>query len=345
MQVLTPDLKIRLYKEYENISSWRLFGNKTVHYINAYFASGKTQFGSLLIDFLETNFEEQHQFDSFVDNWGLAGLMAYSPIVQEIWNQQSEVNTEEYTRIMLAARVESLPHLIEVQKAFNMTVYDCLFNEGPNWTKGLTPTQRFYLISNSSEGELEIKKYATTLRYNYDVCSDFGDSGYLISDMFKEDDCANLLRHYNFNPTEEFSADNIAAICLVEFKEMVNNNYVIKRCKNCGRYFVPTKRINTEYCDRVNKVSSNGVVKTCKEIGPLISYTNKTVKDPLIDIYRKAYKLMHSRKTKGKHKITEDEFKAWTSCALMKIDDVRKGKLTLEEFQLWVNETKSKKII
>ena len=102
-----------------------------------------------------------------------------------------------------------------------------------------------------------------------------------------------------------------------EFMQIMKNGRQIKRCKNCGKYFVLTDNRKREYCDRPFK---NG--KKCSEIGHLIYYKQSLgdENDPL-RIARGFYNTMYSRMSRALDKlpgqesekdISEEEFKDWS---------------------------------
>ena len=142
---------------------------------------------------------------------------------------------------------------------------------------------------------------------------------------------------FDFEVVTLLSSDKILSICYAEITRMIENNQIVKKCNNCGLYFTPTKRIDETYCDRVVKILANGTQRTCKDIGPLIKYAKKTNNDPIIEIYRRAYKTYHSRiKAKGKSNISKKEFYDWKTEAEKKMEGIRQGKITIEEFRDWV---------
>ena len=76
----------------------------------------------------------------------------------------------------------------------------------------------------------------------------------------------------------------ISILC-IEFREFVSYpKNIIRKCKNCGKYFIPENLKATKYC---NNIFENG--KTCREIGKEKSYKNNLKSDKLLELYRKRY--------------------------------------------------------
>ena len=84
----------------------------------------------------------------------------------------------------------------------------------------------------------------------------------------------------------------------------MRNDIHIKKCKNCGNYFVPLNRSDEQYCCRVQ---SNG--KMCREL----DYEEKINADTLLTIYRTAYKTHNARKRRNQNnKVNaEKEINEW----------------------------------
>lgn len=128
---------------------------------------------------------------------------------------------------------------------------------------------------------------------------------------------------------EHFEINSIDSFCIFAIARLHNSHIVVKRCENCGDFFVPSVRSDEVYC---NKVLSNG--RTCKQVG----YENKINSDEVLREYRKAYKTKNAFKNRNKHNNlnAEKDFKKWVYAAKQKIEDCRNGIITLEEFKEWL---------
>lgn len=60
-------------------------------------------------------------------------------------------------------------------------------------------------------------------------------------------------------------SNNISSVCYAILEELLKtDNYPIKKCQNCGMYFIPNSRLDEIYCDYSKE---NG--KTCKGQGTI----------------------------------------------------------------------------
>ena len=72
-----------------------------------------------------------------------------------------------------------------------------------------------------------------------------------------------------------------------EFIKMIEHDIFIKKCKNCERFFIPKRRADTEYCDRI--FGETG--RKCSEVGATLRYEKKVANNPILDAHKKAYQI------------------------------------------------------
>ena len=77
------------------------------------------------------------------------------------------------------------------------------------------------------------------------------------------------------------------ALMRFEMMKIITQEVLIKKCANCGRYFILDGRTDVEYCSRP---LANQPEKTCKDIGALNKYMDKVNADPIRKEYHRAYK-------------------------------------------------------
>jgi len=152
--------------------------------------------------------------------------------------------------------------------------------------------------------------------------------------------------HSQFPPlalTYGFAADNGHTVLLPcydlvslpqyiyhEFMRLVSANLYLRRCKNCGKYFVIYGERILEYCNNIPPDSA----KPCSAIGPAKLYNQKVKQDPILEVYTRAYKKYVARKRSGS--ISEKEFKDWTVKARRLRETAYKLKISPEIFAGWM---------
>lgn len=101
-----------------------------------------------------------------------------------------------------------------------------------------------------------------------------------------------------------------------EIREFFLRDIEIKRCANCGDFFIPTGKYNTDCCDRIPK----GQKYSCKKIMAQKRRREKTNSNPIIKEYERAYKRNYARVSN--HKMDPNDFRLWVDTASKKRDDL-----------------------
>lgn len=115
-------------------------------------------------------------------------------------------------------------------------------------------------------------------------------------------------------------------------REFVKRKQPIRLCKNCGRYFAVSGRINTEYCDR----PTDDKGRTCKDIDQCLG-TEKRKDDEVFKVYRREYKKRFGWIKAGK--IEKYAFYAWSKKAREEKTKCDAGGSSLQEFTKWLKES------
>ena len=110
----------------------------------------------------------------------------------------------------------------------------------------------------------------------------------------------------------------------------------IHKCKNCGRYFVVTGNITQDYCTRLME----GSEKTCRQMGAVVQYQSRQMKNPATREFTRSYKAHNARVRYGT--MSKAEFTAWSKTAREKRDACIAGKLSFEDFVAWLDSDKQR---
>jgi hypothetical protein len=118
---------------------------------------------------------------------------------------------------------------------------------------------------------------------------------------------------------------------------MIEQDIYIKKCKNCGRFFLPLRRADAEYCDRLFEDTG----RKCREIGATLRYEKKVAENPILEAHKRAYRRLHSR---VRHKtMTQEAFRQWSEESIVKRDACLAGTLPFEDFFAWLEQGKKRK--
>ena len=134
-----------------------------------------------------------------------------------------------------------------------------------------------------------------------------------------------------------YEIDSIDDLFRFEFVKMIEKDIFIKKCANCGLFFIPRRRSDVAYCDRMVE----GGQRKCSEIGAMLRYEKKVAENPILEAYSKAYKRYNSR-TRTK-KMTQTEFLNWSDQARKRRDQCLVGELPFGEFCAWLEQDRMRK--
>lgn len=137
--------------------------------------------------------------------------------------------------------------------------------------------------------------------------------------------------------SDTHKSSDLSSICYAILDELSKTqNYPIKKCQNCGMYFIPTSKVDEIYCEYPKENS-----KSCRDLGAFQSYTERLKQNKAMGEYRRTYqqKFMQVRKDKENKNLVKD-FEIWKKKAKEKINDMKKGKLTEKEVYEWILKNK-----
>lgn len=89
-----------------------------------------------------------------------------------------------------------------------------------------------------------------------------------------------------------FCCQSYSDLLYSQFRLIIMNGLLLKRCANCGKYFVAIKRTDMEYC---NRPSPQDPERTCRVIGPNRVYHDRVAKSETLKNERRLYNLLLNR--------------------------------------------------
>ncbi|NLB80496.1 MAG: hypothetical protein GX800_02515, partial [Clostridiaceae bacterium] len=144
------------------------------------------------------------------------------------------------------------------------------------------------------------------------------------------------------NYSKQYSCEYISEVCLVTILELQESHYIIKKCGNCGKYFIPYNRADTIYCDNISPQDDK---RTCKEYGSQKLWYDKLKQDEAKKLYRNIYmaKQMQAKRYLDIPKYAKNLEKYKTQSKQLK-KDVKEGKKSEAEYIEWLKNVKEKKV-
>ena len=136
----------------------------------------------------------------------------------------------------------------------------------------------------------------------------------------------------NDNKLIEYKVSTITELLNIYLDYFFTNKIPIKKCKNCGKYFIPNNK--QVYCDNTSPQNQN---KSCKTL----SDDMRNNKSPVYELYRSNYKTQSSKKRRNINNIPniEKKFDKWNKLAKEKMRECEEGNITIEEYKKWLKES------
>lgn len=136
--------------------------------------------------------------------------------------------------------------------------------------------------------------------------------------------------------TPIYTLKSALSVLLFDFANVCKNNIAFVKCKNCGKYFVPTGRSDSKYCSFTLEDDNT---KTCKDVGAINTRAEKERTDLTTKEYRKVYMRLNM---KLKRHPENEDFKTALQKLTSEVGDMRKKleckEISEEEFIRWLNE-------
>lgn len=151
------------------------------------------------------------------------------------------------------------------------------------------------------------------------------------------DKIVDIIKEKHIVAEEVYELENTEEQIRFELFKVIKNNFVINKCENCGRLFIPVTSSNNpnqkgrndqKYCNNLYKNTD----KTCKQIGALNKQKQKVQNSLILKEYNREYKKMHGLHYNHQKKFTEKKFKEWSKKARKLRDNFTDDQL--EEFKI-----------
>ena len=114
----------------------------------------------------------------------------------------------------------------------------------------------------------------------------------------------------------------------IELFKGLESHYLPKKCGYCGKYFLLTAGLFSDYCTREIEGMDGRI---CRDMGHRKKYADKVKTNPYWNIYSKAYKQHYARYMKKK--MSQAEFSEWADYALELRGKAENGKIELEIYR------------
>lgn len=284
--------------------------------------------GEQLCDFLNTDFENPNSFKTLIKKYSINFFLNLT----DIKYSDFPVSTEEYEN-SLDILINDHKYVFSLFRQDLMLDIEYIFNmNNLEEIKDLTPLQRFQVMTNSDVSSKSLKKIDNDkVRINlsaFEILRDY--SNY----PMRQNETQRIVSKANVSSSYFIECTDIIQALLIELLEIAKLNIEIKKCRNCGKFFVPDNRSDEIYCSNIYE---NG--KTCKEIGHFKVQQKLIQENDDLRIYRNVYQklLLRTRRNPSNTKYAR-EFEFFKDDNNKWRENISKGKCTEKEYVDWLKK-------
>ena len=327
------------------------------------FVSEANELGTLLLKFVNYDFTDFNCFVEFVREYGIPGIDFYDVnkgpsnpfnkyINLNITNDKKNIFLTENDFIVVCKKIfeKRKKILIKYQSEFKKLINFTNNLSNLDYLSDFSIADRFYIYKYANDDYMDMSLELSifiTLLYDIEPLKDFNPHlFYHVKSSFEENAKTIAEKLKSSHPKYDndlflsfcFNCHTIESACFITLLELIKNDTPIYVCKNCGKYFIPSSKKNTLYCDNIYEHN-----KTCQEIGAMITYNEKLKKDEVNALYRKtlsAKKMLANRNPDIPMYL--EKYEKWKEEANKFKDDIKQGLKTQEDFKNWIEETRKK---
>lgn len=226
---------------------------------------------------------------------------------------------------------KDLTTVLKVYNKFKELTEFCYFNEE---LKNTTPFQNYIYYLN----KYKIEKVILPKR----TISSFGLKHIKASSkILKNDSISVMLKENSPFFYYCYECSTIDDYMIASFLELIENDYLISKCENCGKYFIAYNRADTLYCDRISPQNAS---KNCKQYGKEQKWLERTKNEKdWYSLYRKVYQTFQKKAIRNPgHKESKQAFDNFRAEANEWKQAVKKGSKTEADFMKWLKSFRQK---
>ena len=297
-------------------------------YRSIHITKSEFNIGEQLCDFLDTDFENPNSFKSLIKKYGINFFLnltdiKYSdfPVPAKEYEKSLDILINNHKYVFSLFRQDLM---LDIEYIFNMNNLEEI--------KDLTPLQRFQVMANSDVSSKSLEKIDNDkVKINlsaFEILRDY--SNY----PMRQDETQRIVSTANINSSYFIECADIIQALLIELLEIAKLNIEIKKCRNCGKFFVPDNRSDEIYCSNIYE---NG--KTCKEIGHFKVQQKLIQENDDLRIYRNVYQklLLRTRRNPTNTKYAR-EFEFFKDDNNKWRENISKGISTEKEYIEWLKK-------
>ena len=288
--------------------------------------------GSLLFSFIDVDWDTlTAELSDFYRSYPSAEIVAkyYSTLLKRFSNAHRFIS-HSLERLMLDLEPKVLYIRISELARFKQRLIELIGQtlDCEGTYNDLTPIQRYSLLQRTSPTTCIFAQSMYDLISVQHRISENGQRIFSIGRSEINSELINEVKGSELSAFLYFCADDICALVYLEYEYMCTQNYAIRRCGNCGRWFLPFSVVSL-YCDRM--VEGRG--KSCKEFASVEKYNRKVNSDAAKKLYTRLNNKYQMRCARSPKLYPAEEREMWKRRAKALLKEVSSGALSYDDFE------------
>ncbi len=184
--------------------------------------------------------------------------------------------------------------------------------------KDLTVLQRYYLLNKT---DAEARRFKQKMHEQLKVfqCMMCGE------DEDRMDVTRETVGDLALEAAICYASDDLRTLAFMEFEHMVTENLGVRRCENCGKYFLPFSVVS-RFCDRIGEDG-----KTCKEHAIRLRYNEKLQQDTCRAAYVKNNNAYQMRVRRDPENWPQRDYLLWKAAAREALEAAASGTISQDK--------------
>ena len=249
----------------------------------------------------------------------------FSNILKDL--KKKKKNYERYTTDLPKTINNIFNLLINIIDIYKEFIEFCYFNEKDETFKDfskLSHLDKCLLYNNFIQNNKNLFNNLPDSTVNY--------TKQIFNTTLKE---KNDIKLESTSPIYEYECDSLDQFLQISFFTCLTHDLNIKKCENCGKYFIAYQRSDEKYCSRLSPQDKN---KTCKQYSNFKNWQDNLNSNEALKIYRRIYmaKQMQTRRN-PEDLILKENFDTWKKEAQFHRNKYVHNEITKKEFLKWLN--------
>lgn len=176
---------------------------------------------------------------------------------------------------------------------------------------------------------------SSNINFTFSFPSKESKENYINKAKNNPDKALKLLFDEKVSTIYEYNCKNLDQFLQISFFTCITKNFNIKKCENCGKYFIAYQRSDEKYC---NRISPQNIHKTCKQFANFENWKNNINSNEELKIYRRIYMAKQMQTRRNPENIDlKNNFELWKKEAQNKRNEYIHGNLSKKDFLNWLN--------